>query len=90
MKTLELLVALSDTIEPNKLREAWQEYERLHPGQPRVEFISFEGHGFEAEAYDTPPDYDFRRILAQVLLKVDEFCTIQEVYQVGLKQPPTT
>jgi hypothetical protein len=87
MTNLWLSVLLSDSIDPEKLRQAWLDYERLNPGQPRVDFSSFDGHGFEAKACDTPPGYDFRRVLGQVLLKVDEFCTIREIYQVGEKQP---
>jgi hypothetical protein len=89
MSSITFFVSLSDSIDRDKLREAWREHERLHPGQPSVEFTSFDGHGFEAEADNTPPDWpnEFRRILKQVLLNVDEFCTIREIYHVGEKDP---
>jgi len=87
MKTVRFFVTLSEPVEAKKLLQAWEDHARLNPGQPRVEFIRVEGAGFEAEAYDTPVDWvaDFRRILGEVLLKVDDFCTIREMYHAGVK-----
>jgi len=89
MSSITFFVALSDSIDGNKLRDGWRERERLNPGQPRVEFNNFDGHGFEAEAHNTPPGWpgEFHRILEEVLLGVDEFCTIREIYHVGVKDP---
>ena len=80
-------ITLSEPIDPKKLREAWEQHERLSPGQPRVAFTRIDAHGLEAEAYDISPDWihEFRRTLGEVLLKLDEFCTIREMLHVGEK-----
>jgi len=86
---MRFFVTLSEPIDPQELRKAWEEQARLNPSQPRVDFIRIGSDGgLEAEALDPPPNWheDFRRILAQVLLRVDDFCTIRDIYHVGLKK----